>query len=88
MREKYEESHISIPSYISDLESPMRKKHQDKLIGKQAKVIQTDENDSWYVVVHWNCFKDKADKEYNAWEEDIAVVNIFFGEETVMGGID
>ena len=23
---------------------------------------------------------------YNAWEEDIAVVNIFFGKETVMGG--
>ena len=35
-----------------------------------------------------DCLKDKPDKEYNAWEEDIAVVNIFFGEETVMGGID
>ena len=23
---------------------------------------------------------------YNAWEEDIAVVNIFFGKKTVMGG--
>ena len=22
---------------------------------------------------------------YNAWEEDIAVVNIFFGKDTVMG---
>ena len=33
-----------------------------------------------------DCLKDKANKEYNAWEEDIAVVNIFFGEETVMGG--
>ena len=22
---------------------------------------------------------------YNAWEEDIAVVNVFFGKETVMG---
>ena len=39
-------------------------------------------------MVHWNCFKDNGNKEYNAWEEDIAVVNIFFGEETVMGGID
>ena len=27
-------------------------------------------------------FKDEF---YNAWEEDIAVVNIFFGEDTVMG---
>ena len=25
------------------------------------------------------------DELYNAWEEDIAVVNIFFGKETVMG---
>ena len=24
---------------------------------------------------------------YNAWEEDIAVVNIFFGEDTIMGEI-
>ena len=24
---------------------------------------------------------------YNAWEEDIAVVNIFFGEETIMGEV-
>ena len=28
------------------------------------------------------CFKDEF---YNAWEEDIAVVNIFFGKDTVMG---
>ena len=27
-------------------------------------------------------FKDDF---YNAWEEDIAVVNIFFGKDTVMG---
>ena len=25
------------------------------------------------------------DEFYNAWEEDIAVVNIFFGKDTVMG---
>ena len=25
------------------------------------------------------------DEYYNAWEEDIAVVNIFFGKDTVMG---
>ena len=27
------------------------------------------------------------EKFYNAWEEDIAVVNIFFGEETIMGEV-
>ena len=30
-------------------------------------------------------FKDDF---YNAWEEDIAVVNIFFGKDTVMGKND
>ena len=29
----------------------------------------------------------QAETEYNAWEEDIAVVNIFFGKETIMGEI-
>ena len=29
----------------------------------------------------------QAESEYNAWEEDIAVVNIFFGKETIMGEI-
>ena len=27
----------------------------------------------------------KEEEFYNAWEEDIAVVNIFFGKGTVMG---
>ena len=29
--------------------------------------------------------KTSQEDFYNAWEEDIAVVNIFFGKETVMG---
>ena len=29
--------------------------------------------------------KTTQEDVYNAWEEDIAVVNIFFGKETVMG---
>ena len=28
------------------------------------------------------------DEFYNAWEEDIAVVNIFFGKDTVMGDMN
>ena len=30
--------------------------------------------------------KTTQEDVYNAWREDIAVVNIFFGKETVMGG--
>ena len=33
---KYEESYDSLPSYISNLASPMRKKHQDELIATKA----------------------------------------------------
>ena len=33
------------------------------------------------------CFEDmdEASATYNAWEEDLATLNIFFGQETVMG---
>ena len=31
-------------------------------------------------------FEDVSDTDtYNAWEEDLAILNIFFGQETVMG---
>ena len=33
---KYEESYDSLPSYISNLASPMRKRHQDELIATKA----------------------------------------------------
>ena len=32
------------------------------------------------------CFEDMSEAAtYNAWEEDLATLNIFFGQETVMG---
>ena len=32
------------------------------------------------------CFEDMSEADsYNAWEEDMATLNIFFGQETVMG---
>ena len=30
-------------------------------------------------------FVSQMSEFYNAWEEDIALVNIFFGKDTVMG---
>ena len=35
----------------------------------------------------WREWLFQVEPEYNAWEEDIAVVNIFFGKETIMGEI-
>ena len=33
-------------------------------------------------------FEDVSDTDtYNAWEEDLAILNIFFGQETVMGDL-
>ena len=32
------------------------------------------------------CFEDTSEAvTYNAWEEDLATLNIFFGQETVIG---
>ena len=33
-------------------------------------------------------FVSQMSEFYNAWEEDIALVNIFFGKDTVMGEQD
>jgi len=62
VKETYEKSYdSSIPSYISNLANPMRRRHKDQLLVTES-----------------------TDDFYNAWEEDIAVVNIFFGKDTVM----
>ena len=33
-------------------------------------------------------FGSQMSEFYNAWEEDIALVNIFFGKDTIMGEQD
>ena len=86
MKKKYREP---VPSYISSLASPMREIHQDDLIATQATVKYVAQTTLIYFckpIVNQR-LQDQGDSLYNAWEEDIAMVNIFFGEETVMGGI-
>merc|ERR1719209_588506 len=61
VKETYKTYERSIPSYISTLTNPMRRRHKDQLLVTES-----------------------MDELYNAWEEDIAVVNIFFGKDTVM----
>ena len=86
MKKKYREP---VPSYISSLASPMREIHQDDLIATQATVKYVAQTTLIYFYKQFvnKRLQDQGDSLYNAWEEDIAMVNIFFGEETVMGGI-
>ena len=69
----------STPSYISTLASPMRMRHKDSLLVTKPKVIESSHSLDYSIV--------PKDDYYNAWKEDMAVVNIFFGKDTVMGEI-
>ena len=70
------------PSYISSLASPMRMKHNDDLLVTKTtvRVLLCRFWDPTFLLSSL-C----QENVYSAWEEDIAVVNIFFGEETAMG---
>ena len=72
------ESGSSVPSYISSLPSPLRRRHKDDLLAADSTVVCSARR--------YDCAP--KDEYYNAWEEDIAVVNIFFGKDTVMGEIN
>ena len=68
----------------------MREIHQDDLIATQATVKYVAQTTLIFFRKPFvnQRLQDQGDSLlYNAWEEDIAMVNIFFGEETVMGGI-
>ena len=71
-----------VPDYIKNISSPRRKRHFDSLLKKASKVIlqlMSCHLDN----LHW---KD-ASKTYNAWVEDFAMLNIFFGQESVLGWV-
>ena len=76
-KKTYKTYDSSIPSYISALANPMRKRHKDNLLVTESTVNPCE------VQMCLNLFF--KDDFYNAWEEDIAVVSIFFGKGTVMG---
>ena len=69
--------------YVQDLPSPMRKEYplqsmaSDEILSPLAKV--------WPPFFSWKSFTFQDDPEYNAFERDIAVVNLFFPDSTVFG---
>ena len=77
VKETYKTYDSSLPSYISTLSNPMRRRHKDQLLVTESTVKPWAANFVTFISIE--------DEFYNAWEEDIAVVNIFFGEDTVMG---
>ena len=80
MKETYKTYDSFLPSYISTLSNPMRKRHKDQLLVTESTVKH------WAAILFM--FDSIEDEFYNAWEEDIAVVNIFFGKDTIMGEKD
>ena len=79
MKEVYRTLNRSIPAYISALANPMRKRHKDDLLVTES-TVKPSATDIFNLYL--------KDELYNAWEEDIAVVNIFFGKDTVMGDMN
>ena len=77
VKETYKTYESSLPSYISTLSNPMRRRHKDQLLVTESTVKPWAANFVTFISIE--------DEFYNAWEEDIAVVNIFFGKDTVMG---
>ena len=69
----------TMPSYIKSLVSHKRKGYFDNFIEMRKKVTSRQE-------MYFNL--DVSENEpvtYDAWKEDIAVVNFFFGQNTVIG---
>ena len=87
----------SLPDYIKGLSNPKRGKYYDSLVKLQPEVTPQTANSmlmvnltvSDTIMMRSNsflCFEDMSEGDsYNAWEEDLATLDIFFGQETVMG---
>ena len=57
------------PDYITSLEDPIRKLYPD-LVTRQGEILKK---------------KGEKDPEYDAYKEDIAILNIYFGKSTAIG---
>ena len=72
-----------VTSYISGLQGPLRLKYphdmaEKELITSLAEVVCP-------VCDNYSIFSPQGSPSYNAYEKDIALVNIYFGDSTVFG---
>ena len=72
-------------SYIDQLSGPMRLKYPNKMAEKELITSLTEVSLKWFIQGEADFSLSQGDKVYNAYEKDIAIVNIFFGESTVFG---
>ena len=68
-----------IPDYVRSLPSPIRQRQAGDLLTKLTEV----HSNSYPYNIHSNVCK--TDPSYNAYERDIAVVNIFHGDSSATG---
>ena len=74
----YKTGNSILPDYIKSIFSPKRSKHVDSLIKLPSEVKNLVKN-----ICSSNA--QGGPTTYNAWDEDIATLNVFFGQDTVMG---
>ena len=70
------------PRYLDDVQGPLRLKYPNDMAGKELITQLTEVLPKTLI---WYFFVFKGKPTYNAYEKDIAVVNIFFGDSTVFG---
>ena len=77
----------NIPDYASSILGPMRsyytsKEREDKEL--LSANVEVSDSSRWRNKVIYHKFQ-KRSAGYNAFEKDIAIINIFFGDATAMG---
>ena len=63
----------------------MRLEYPNEMAEKELITSLTEVSLKWFIQLEADFFLSQGDKVYNAYEKDIAIVNIFFGESTVFG---
>ena len=78
-------------TYISELNGPMRPKYPPNKVQEELLSSLTQVRDSCLSIGTFaysqiiKLFCTKGDQMYNAYEKDIAVVNLYFGDSTAFG---
>ena len=86
MRKLYEEEISFLPSYIENLESPLRMSYPSEELQERELMRNLAEVLVFFIQILTLIFKYcQENSVYNAFEKDIAVINIFFGESTALG---
>ena len=72
-------------SYIRGLQGPLRPKYPNDIAQKELMASLTEVLTLYIHSSRYNTTLIQGEQYYNAFEKDIAVVNIYFGDSTVFG---